>query len=170
MESLFLCLYKVTPYVSVDFSWEMGGGEEFDSSLPLGLNNRKISNYPIDNYSLHISPRAQKAAGSRKTRLRARRTCKPLSTWRQAGPRQPHWLREAGWALASSRGWPRLPACHKLQLTHRKPRETSLPPSKTSQIKAPGCILATNPSLITWDKLTSPTRKAPHPIQSPSCP
>ena len=66
MESLFLCLSKVTPYVSVDFSWEMGDGREFDSSLPLGLNNRKISNYPIDNYSLHISPRAQKAAGSRK--------------------------------------------------------------------------------------------------------
>lgn len=73
MESLFLCLYKVTPYVSVDFSWEMGEGREFDSSLPLGLN-RKISNYPIDNYSLHISPRAQKATGSRKPAAEQGRT------------------------------------------------------------------------------------------------
>ena len=73
MESLFLCLYKVTPYVSVDFSWVMGEGREFDSSLPLGLN-RKISNYPIDNYSLHISPRAQKATGSRKPAAEQGRT------------------------------------------------------------------------------------------------
>ena len=170
MESLFLCLYEVTPYVSVDFSWEMGEGREFDSSLPLGLN-RKISNYPIDNYSLHISQWAQKATGSRKPAAEQGRT---HASHYLLGDRLARdsltGSGKLGGPSPAAQGWPRRPpACHRLQLTHlrlqaeQKPSETSLPPSETSQRKAPGCILATNPSLITWDKLMSSTKEGTTP-------
>ena len=70
--------------------------------LPFGLNKRKISNYPFDNYSLHTAAQAEKSAQRQKSSHKpGAHTCKPLSAWRQAGLwRSP--LAQKGWQLLAS--------------------------------------------------------------------
>lgn len=61
-----------------------------------GLNSRKISNYPFDNYSLHIAPQAEKSTSGRKTATNQRHT---HASHYLLGDRLacdgPHWLRKA---------------------------------------------------------------------------
>lgn len=119
-DSLSLCLLKVTPYVSVDFSWEMGEGKEqdfcFDWPSVQLKQQKKNYNYHIDNYSLHISPQTQKITQQQKASHRPEvHTCKPLSACRQTCLPWPPGLRKAG-CLPSRAVAIQKAACHQRHL------------------------------------------------------
>lgn len=108
--SVFTRSHPVFLWISLG-RWEKGGNLILTlTGLPFGLNKRKISNYPIDNYSLHISPLAQTSAQQQKTATH--QGCTHANHY-PLGDRLacdcPCWLRKESWTPPHRQARGRLP-------------------------------------------------------------